>query len=67
MEEHKGKRRCIRCGKWKSLGHFPDNWRHKVNICQDCINSYERDFHELGRERKRRNEKESRAPRQKYS
>lgn len=47
----KATRVCIKCGIEKSLGHFADNWRHKVNTCNECKRIYDREYYKKQKKR----------------
>lgn len=46
-------RKCIKCGRELPLGMFHDNWRHKVNVCKDCLLVYQRERKKINRELKK--------------
>lgn len=52
-------RRCIKCNRELPDGRFDDNWRHRVNVCRECMNAYQRDKNRLVKERKERNARRS--------
>lgn len=57
-------RQCIKCDRQLPLGMFDDNWRHKVNICKDCMKSIQKAYskdNDRIKKRRRLNKLEHRA------